>query len=147
MSEHHASLSWSRAQASFEYEQYSRAHEWHIAGHDIPASAAPEYRGDADRVDPEAALIAALSSCHMLTLLAICARKGIIVDSYEDQAVGYLEKNEVGKMAVTRVQLRPKISFQHTPETEEIQRLHQQAHRGCFIASSVKTKIEIVPRK
>lgn len=83
----------------------------------------------------------------MLTFLAICARKGIVVDSYEDQAVGFLEKNDIGKLAITRVRLNPKISFQeHSPVEDELQKLHQQAHRGCFIASSVKTSIDIIPR-
>lgn len=147
MSEHRASLSWTRSNAPFEYEHYPRSHRWDIAGNTIAASAAPEFRGDADRVDPEAALVAALSSCHMLTFLAICARKGIVVDSYEDEAVGYLEKNELGKLAVTRVTLQPKIAFQEAPpEAKALDDLHKQAHRGCFIASSVKTKIDVRAR-
>lgn len=83
----------------------------------------------------------------MLTFLAICARKNIVVDDYQDDAVGYLEKNEKGKLAVTRVELRPKIAFsKDPPPPQELEKLHQQAHRGCFIASSVKTKIEIKTR-
>lgn len=145
MSEHRANLSWKRLDASFEYEHYPRSHTWNIAGNQIPASAAPEFRGDADRVDPEAALVSALSSCHMLTFLAICARKGIIVNRYDDDAVGFLEKNELGKLAVTRVELRPRIVFENDAlNPQDLQKLHQQAHRGCFIASSVKTQVEVV---
>lgn len=147
MSEHRASIRWSRSNTPFEYDTYSRNHSWSISGQQLKASAAPEFRGEENHVDPEAALVAALSSCHMLTFLAICARKGIVVDDYQDDAIGYLEKNEIGKLAVTRVQLRPQISFSHeAPSPEELQKLHQQAHRGCFIASSVKTKIEIASR-
>ena len=90
MSEHHASVVWKRTSADFTYDTYNRAHEVRFKDGAIvlPASSAPAFKGDADRVDPEEAFVASLSSCHMLTFLAICARKRMTVESYEDDAVG-----------------------------------------------------------
>src|SRR5688500_9156474 len=101
MSEHTASVRWRRSSAEFTYESYNRAHEWHFdGGVSVPASAAPAYRGDVERVDPEEAFVAALSSCHILTFLAVAARKRFVVESYEDDAVGTMSKNEAGRLWV-----------------------------------------------
>src|SRR5579863_2114177 len=107
--EHHATIVWRRSSRGFTYDSYNRAHEWRINAHTIAASAAPNFRGDPDRVNPEEAFVAALSSCHMLTFLAVAAKKKFTPDSYTDDAVGYLEKNSAGRMAITRVVLRPRI--------------------------------------
>jgi len=117
MSEHHASIFWHRNSADFTYDTYNRAHEVRYKSGDIvvPSSSAPEFKGDADRVDPEEAFVASLSACHMLTFLAICARKRITVESYEDDAVGLLEKDG-GKLWMTRVTLKPRVRF--APGTE-----------------------------
>jgi organic hydroperoxide reductase OsmC/OhrA len=114
----------------------------------VPASAAKEFKGDPERVNPEEAFVAALSSCHMLTFLAIAARKRLVVDSYVDNAVGYLEKNSAGKLAVTRVVLRPKITWSEETEVSvsELDKLHHEAHEGCFISLSVKTEVKIEPQ-
>jgi organic hydroperoxide reductase OsmC/OhrA len=145
--EHHATIAWRRTSDSFTYDAYNRAHEWRINQQTIPASAAPNFRGDADRVNPEEAFVAALSSCHMLTLLAVAAKKKFIPDSYTDDAVGYLEKNAAGKMAVTRVVLRPRIVWSPgiTVSENDLMSLHHQAHEGCFIANSVTTDIRVDP--
>jgi organic hydroperoxide reductase OsmC/OhrA len=146
MSEHQATISWDRGSDDFSYEAYSRDHIWEFEnGAKIEASAAPEFHGSPENVDPEEAYVAALSSCHMLTFLAIAARRRFVVDSYTDSAVGYLEKNAYGKLAVTRVVLRPKVSFakEACPSSEEIQRLHHLAHAECFIANSVQTSISV----
>jgi len=84
MSDHHATLHWARTSADFTYNTYNRAHDVRFKGGAIvvPSSAAPEFKGDVDRVDPEEAFVGSLSSCHMLTFLAICARKRLVVDSY-----------------------------------------------------------------
>lgn len=112
----------------------------------MTCSAASQYRGDASQVNPEDLLVAALSSCHMLTFLAIAARKGIAVTRYEDDAVGHLEKGDDGLTWVTRVTLRPHVSFDaEGVAPDQIHAMHQAAHRGCFIANSVKTKVEIEP--
>src|ERR687898_156582 len=106
MSEHVVDVSWVRGDHEFTYQAYSRDHEWRLDG-----SANPAFLGSDDRVDPEEAFVAALSSCHMLTFLAIAARKRLVVDSYDDHAVGLMEKNAQGRLAITRVMLRPKIVF------------------------------------
>ena len=145
MSEHKAIVKWSRDGKDFAYKTYSRDHAWSLNGNEVPASATPAYLGNPDRVDPEAAFVAALSSCHMLTFLALAASKGFVVDSYEDEAVGHLEKNAAGKMAVTRVELHPKISFggSKQPAPADLDWLHDKAHKECFIANSVTTDVRV----
>jgi organic hydroperoxide reductase OsmC/OhrA len=148
MSEHKATVKWARDGADFGYKNYSRDHVWLFKnGIELPASAAPAYLGDPNRVDPESAFVAALSSCHMLTFLALASNKGFVVDSYEDNAVGFLEKNANGKLAVTRVDLHPKIAFSadSKPTQADFNWLHDKAHRECFIANSVTTKINVIP--
>jgi organic hydroperoxide reductase OsmC/OhrA len=146
MSEHKATIKWSRGGKDFTYKTYSRDHVWTLNGNDIPASATTAYLGNPNRVDPEAALVAALSSCHMLTFLALAANKGFVVDSYEDAAVGHLEKNAQGKFAVTRVELHPKIAFggAKQPAAADLDALHEKAHKECFIANSVTTDVRVV---
>ena len=146
MSEHKTTLRWTRDGKDFTYKTYSRDHVWTSSGVEIPASAAPAYLGNASRVDPEGALVGALSSCHMLTFLALAANKGFVVESYEDAAVGHLEKNANGKMAITRVDLHPKIVFGGTkqPTPADLDWLHEKAHKECFIANSVTTVVEVV---
>ncbi len=148
MSEHRATVIWNRGPAAFTYETYSRDHVWRFdGGVEVPASSAPAYLGNPDRVDPEAALAAALSSCHMLTFLAVVARKRMTIDSYTDEASGFLEKNAEGKLAVTRVVLRPKVVFapDQPVSRQELERLHHTAHENCFIANSVKTQVTVEP--
>ncbi|MFK7991680.1 MAG: OsmC family protein [Sandaracinaceae bacterium] len=149
MSEHVASIHWTRGDAEFTYETYSRAHTVRFAnGIELAASAAPAFLGDADRVDPEASFVAALSSCHMLTFLAIAARKRLVVEGYEDAAIGYLEKNAEGRLAMTRVVLRPKVVFGGAPpEPEQLKRMHATSHRNCFIANSVTTSVTVEPAR
>jgi organic hydroperoxide reductase OsmC/OhrA len=146
MSEHKATVIWSRQDKDFTYKSYPRDHVWRVNGNDVPASATPAYLGNPQRVDPEAALVAALSSCHMLTFLALASNKGFIVDGYEDEAVGHLEKNAAGKMAVTRVELHPKIKFggAKQPAAADLDALHEKAHKECFIANSVTTDVRVM---
>lgn len=146
MSEHKAIVEWKRETDTFSYETYNRDHVVIFdGGVRMPGTAAPAYRGNPDRVDPESALVAALSSCHMLTFLAIAAKKQLVVDGYRDQAVGFLEKNTKGKLAVTRVILRPKVTFggRTLPTPEQIAGLHERAHAECFIANSVTTEVTV----
>ncbi len=148
MSKHRATVHWKRTSDDFSYEGYSREHGWTFAGGTtLRASSAPEYQGDASLVNPEEALAASLASCHLLTFLAIASRKRFVVDSYEDEAVAVMEKNAEGKMAVTRVTLRPRVRFggERQPSFEEIARMHESAHANCFIANSVRTEVTIEP--
>lgn len=150
MSEHRAGLCWKRTSSDFTYDRYNRAHNllFKEGAIVLPSSSAPEFRGDADRVDPEEAYVASLSGCHMLTFLAICARKRLVLDAYDDEASGWLEKGENGKLWMTRVLLRPRVRFADGIETSESQLtvLHHQAHADCFIANSVKTHVSVEPR-
>jgi organic hydroperoxide reductase OsmC/OhrA len=146
MSEHKVTLEWKRESEAFTYESYNRDHVLIFEGGvQMPASAAPAYRGNPARVNPEDALVAALSSCHMLTFLAVAAKKKFVVDRYSDRAVGFLEKNQKGKLAMTRVILRPTITFGGTtpPTREEMAALHERAHAECFIANSVTTEVTV----
>jgi len=150
MSKHRAGVIWKRASKDFRYETYNRAHEMIFKNGAVrlAASSAPAFRGDAGLVDPEEAYVAALSSCHMLSFLAICARKRITVDSYEDEAVGNLEKAPDGRLWLARVSLQPLVRFaaDSRPGGEALVAIHHQAHRECFIANSVKTDVTVMPR-
>ncbi len=146
MSEHKISLEWKRESESFSYESYNRDHVLVFEGGvRISASAAPAYRGNPAYVNPEEGFVAALSSCHMLTFLAIAAKKHFVVDRYSDHAIGFLEKNQHGKLAITRVILRPLVVFGGTtpPTSEQIAALHEGAHNECFIANSVTTEVTV----
>ncbi len=151
MSEHHAGVRWKRTSADFSYDTYNRNHDMIFKGGAVKlaASAAPTFKGDASMVDPEEAYVASLSSCHMLTFLAICARKRLIVDAYEDDAFGGLEKGADGKLWIAHVTLRPSVRF--APETkmngEILAHLHHESHALCFIALSVKTDVRVEPRQ
>jgi organic hydroperoxide reductase OsmC/OhrA len=148
MSEHRATVDWQRSSADFTYLTYNRAHDWRFTTATVPASATKEYRGDESRVNPEEALVAALSSCHMLTFLAVAAKRKLSLDSYHDEAVGVLEKNADGKLAITRVILRPKIQWSSgiTVSADDLAKMHHDAHVGCFIANSVKTQVTVEPQ-
>lgn len=147
MSEHVADISWARGDAEFTYQTYSRDHVWRFdGGVTVAASANPAYLGSEANVDPEEAFVAALSSCHMLTFLAIAARKRIVVDSYDDHAVGQMEKNDAGRLAVTKVLLQPEVGFAGAePDAETLETMHRMAHEQCFIANSVKTDVSVQP--
>jgi organic hydroperoxide reductase OsmC/OhrA len=97
----------------------------------------------AENIDPEEAFVASLSSCHMLVFLSIAAKKGFVIDSYRDTAIGFLETDAAGRLAVTRVILRPAASYSGTrmPTARQIEKMHHQSHNICFIANSVKTEV------
>jgi organic hydroperoxide reductase OsmC/OhrA len=142
-------IHWRRDGAVFTDKRYSRAHTWRFdGGQVVPASASPHivplpYSVEAN-VDPEEAYIAAISSCHMLTFLSLAAPKGIVVESYTDNATGVMEKVD-GKLVVSRVALNPAIVYAGTQPSAALQaELHHMAHEQCFIANSVKTAIEVV---
>ncbi|MBI1404795.1 MAG: OsmC family peroxiredoxin [Caulobacter sp.] len=131
--------------------RYSRRHTVSFdGGVSVPASASPHVVpapwSAADAVDPEELLVAALSNCHMLTFLHVAREAGLVVLSYRDVAEGVMRKNAEGRIAVTRVALRPEIVFEgRQPDADELDRLHHAAHEGCFIASSVKTEVVVEP--
>jgi organic hydroperoxide reductase OsmC/OhrA len=148
VSEHRATIDWRRSSADFTYMTYNRAHDWHFTAATVAASATKEFRGEENRVNPEEALVAALSSCHMLTFLAVAAKRKLPLDSYKDEAVGVLEKNAEGKLAITRVTLHPQIVWSAgiTVSAEDLAKMHHDAHVGCFIANSVTTEVTVAPQ-
>ena len=149
MSEHQVTIDWKRETPDFEYQTYNRDHNWSFdAGIMVRASANLAYLGNEQCVDPEEAFVASLSSCHMLTFLAIACKKQFTVDGYRDQAVGILAKDTEGNLAVTKVTLRPEVRFsgEKQPTTEELRQLHDRAHHACFIANSVKTEVVVEPQ-
>ena len=144
MAEHKIRLTWNDGGQPFTYEAYPREHEITFKDNqNVTASASPAYKGDGKHADPEDMLVAALSSCHMLSFLAICTKKRVTVKSYEDDAVGFLE-NDGGKLWITRVILRPKVVC--SADAATLAQIHHMAHQACFIANSVKTNISVEPR-
>jgi len=149
--QYEAKVTWTRPpDAKFTDNRYSRAHEWSFdGGVTVRASSSPSVvplpLSAADAVDPEEALVASASSCHMLYFLFFAAKKGFVIDRYEDQAFGVLEKNEAGKMYMKTITLRPQVTFSgdKTPSADELGALHHSAHEECFIATSLKSEIII----
>ena len=151
MSTHRATIEW-RLDGDFPSRRYSRAHTLSFdGGLEVPGSASPQVVpppwSRADALDPEAAFIAALSSCHMLWFLDLASRAGLIATSYRDQAEGSLARDADGRMAITQVVLRPAVAFVEgsSPTAAELAALHHRAHEECFIANSVKTQVIVEP--
>jgi organic hydroperoxide reductase OsmC/OhrA len=152
MSTYTAELVWERGAQDFLANKYSRRHLIRFdGGAEVPGSSSPSVvpppGSDPAGVDPEEAFVASLSSCHMLWFLAIAAKRGFVVDRYEDKPSGVLERNAERKFAMSVVTLRPKITFggDKVPTAEELDQLHHKAHEECYIANSVKTGIRIEP--
>ena len=149
MTEFKVVLIWEAESNDFSYKNYTRTHSWKFGGGmEVKASAAPEYLGNPEFVNPEEAFIASLASCHLLTFLAIASFKKLEIKSYEDNATGLIEKNTDNKLAVTKVYLRPKVEFsgENKPGEDELKKMHQKAHVECFISNSVLTNILIEPQ-
>ena len=152
MSEYLATISWKRGDDAVVDQRYRRAYEWSVdGGLTVPASASPHSvrppMSDPSAIDPEEAFVASISSCHMLWFLWGASRRGFRVDSYRDEAVGVMEKNADGRMAVTWVTLRPHVVFggDSAPTADDLRELHDAAHHECYIATSVRTEIRIEP--
>jgi organic hydroperoxide reductase OsmC/OhrA len=116
-----------------------------IDGMTLPMSAAPGYRGNPSRANPEQLFVASVSACHSLTYLFLAAKAGIAVVGYADDAEGRLGVVD-GKMRMSRVTLRPTITLENGADEEKARALMEKAHRGCFIANSVSTAVDIEPR-
>lgn len=150
MAGHNAIIDWTaQADEDFAVGHYSRKHVITFdAGVSLPGSASPSVVRAPWSIeaaaDPEEMLVAALSSCHMLTFLDKARRAGFVVTSYHDAAEGFMGKTEAGRFAVTKVILRPEIAFaEPAPSAEALAELHHAAHEDCFIANSVKTEVMI----
>src|ERR1051326_7887720 len=151
MSHYTAGITWQRQGAVFSDNKYSRHHLWQFdGGIQVPASASPHVVplpfSVVEAVDPEEAFVASLASCHMLWFLSIAAERGFVVDSYRDEASGTMSRNAEGKLAMTEVTLRPRVTFSGTqPSAADHDAMHHEAHQQCFIANSVKTEVRCEP--
>ena len=150
MSAHRATVEWTLGDGDFAKGRYSRLHMIGFEGGvSIPGSASsaivPAPWSSDEAVDPEAAFTAALSACHMLTFLDLARRAGFSITAYRDEAEGTLARVARGKMAVTRVVLRPVIAWagDKRPSPEETDALHHEAHELCFISNSVTTEVVV----
>jgi len=151
MSQYFAKIDWKRScNEKYIDNKYSREHQWHFdGGKTIQASSSahivPLPYSVEENIDPEEAFVASISSCHMLFFLSIAAQNHYLIDSYIDNAVGIMEKNEQGKISMTTVTLRPQVKLSGTkqPSTKQLEQMHHQSHEQCFIANSVKTEINI----
>ena len=149
MSDHLATIEWS-LNGDFADNSYDRRHLWRFdGGAEIAASASPQVvpLSDPAAVDPEEALVASASSCHMLWFLHMARDAGLVVRRYRDSATGTMGRDERGRMALLRIVLRPDIEFDGpAPEPEHLSRLHDEAHERCFIANSLRSEIVIARR-
>ena len=150
MSQHKAAIDWKLTSPDFLKGRYSREHTWTFdGGMTVAASPSPAVVpvpwSNPANVDPEEAFVASISSCHMLTWLFLASRAGYEVESYRDEAVGVLTKNENGVPWVSAVTLNPVIVYagDKRPDAVEDARLHHLAHEQCFIANSVKTEVRV----
>jgi organic hydroperoxide reductase OsmC/OhrA len=149
--EHRVEVEW-EADGAFASGRYSRAHLWRFDGGAVVAgssspSVVPEPMSDGAAVDPEEALVASVSSCHMLWFLDLARRAGLDVASYRDSAIGAMGRDDRGRMAMVRIVLRPEIVFAgQAPEPGALERLHHAAHQSCFIANSLRTEVVVEPR-
>ena len=139
-------LHWQRAEAALKTGAYSNAHSVQFgAGHELPVDAAPDWGGDPANTNPEQALAAALSSCHMMTFLALAAKACWPVASYHDHAVAHLGKNPKGQMSVTRIDLHPVVRFDtgFAVDDASLAEMHDRAHRYCFVANTLADSVQI----
>ena len=150
MSDHRITLNWQRNGASFERGNYPKDHAVrYLGGQTLAVSSAAAYGGNAALADPEQMLLSALASCHMLTFLAVAANRGYVVDQYLDDAECELGKNAEGATAVVTATLRPAVRFSgdKQPSAEDYDKLHERAHKGCFVGQSLKTDVRVEPRR
>lgn len=150
MSQHHTAIQWQRTPYPLDERTYSRNHVAVLNGQQsVNVSASAEYKGDPMCADPEQLLVSAVSSCHMLTFLAIAEFQGYRVEQYEDYAVGHLETIKGAGTSMTRIELSPKITFggEKVPDEAALHRIHAGAHKNCFIAKSLTATVTVVNEK
>jgi len=151
VSEHRATVEWTAAGGAFTDNRYSRAHLLRFDGGAVVSGSSspqvvPEPMSDPAGVDPEELLVASASSCHMLWFLDLARQAGLDVASYRDEAVGILGRGSDGRLAITRIVLKPNVEFAgEAPDAAALATLHHDAHARCFIASSLKAKIVVEP--
>ena len=140
-------LNWNLGDGELSFGKYNTNHKIKINDEILlNASAAEEYGGNPNNLNPEQAFVAAISSCHMMTFLALAAKMKWPVITYEDKAIAYLGKNSKGRMSVNKIELNPKISFQNnfSVSDEEMVKMQDRSHRYCFIANSLSEEVELI---
>lgn len=150
MATYGCTVEWSRGDEAFSDRKYSRAHQWRfdggavVPGSSSPHSVRPPY-SDPSAVDPEEALVAAVSSCHMLWFLSLAAEQGYVVDSYTDTAEGRMARFADGRQGITEIVLRPQVvvSGPKEPDDADMDALHHAAHGHCFIANSLRSEVHV----
>ena len=126
------------------YRAYSRAHEVTAPGLPVlPGSSDPAFRGEPDRWSPELLLVAALSQCHLLWYLHLCADAGVVVTGYADTPTGLMAEDADGGGRFTQVTLRPTVTVAAPDMVRQAEKLHEPAHHRCFIANSVNFPVEV----
>ena len=146
MSELSIDLSWNRKEEELSPGKFSSEHEITYNEHyKVMSDTAPDWGGSANNTNPEQALAASLSSCHMMTFLALAAKTKWPVSSYTDHAVGHLGKNSRKQMVVNQIDLNPVVSFDSGFEVsyEELEKMHDRAHRYCFIANTLDSEVGV----
>lgn len=146
MSDLSIELHWQRAEPVLQPAKYSNAHTvQYNSSYDVQVDAAPDWGGDPANTNPEQALASALSSCHMMTFLALAAKADWPVASYHDYAVAHLGKNARGQMSVTRIDLHPVVRFDtgFSVDDAKLAEMQDRAHRYCFIANTLADSVEI----
>src|SRR5215207_9866088 len=150
MSTYTAQISWKNdSPDNFTKNRYTRGHTWSFdGGIEVPASSSPHGVrvpfSVEEAVDPEEALVAAASSCHMLSFLYIVAQRGFVIESYDDDAIGEMTTTDDGKQWISKITLDPKIVWAGaTPTSDELAEMHHAAHEGCYIANSIKSDVVI----
>ncbi len=139
-------LNWEIGTGILKFNKYSTDHKIKINDQIfLNAGSAPEYGGNPLNLNPEQALAASISSCHMMTFLALAAKLKWPVISYADKAFAYLGKNSNGRMSVNKIELNPKITFQNnfSVSKSEMTKMQDRSHRYCFIANSLSEEVEI----
>lgn len=146
MSDLSIQLHWQRAEPVLQAGQFSSAHTvQYNNSYDVQVDSAPDWGGDPGNTNPEQALASALSSCHMMTFLALAAKAGWPVATYHDYAEAHLGKNPKGQMSVTRIDLHPVVRFDtgFAVSPKELEEMQDRAHRYCFIANTLADSVEI----
>ena len=148
MSELSIDLSWSRQTPALRPGQIDNSHDIIFnAHHSVDGDAAPDWGGTAMAVNPEQALAASLSSCHMMTFLALAAKAGWPVATYSDHAEAFLGRNGDGMMAVTELKLAPRVTFDTGFDLPSgaLDMMHERAHRYCFVAKAISARMTVCP--
>ncbi|MBL8582459.1 MAG: OsmC family protein [Rhizobiaceae bacterium] len=148
MSVHKVSIAWQRSAHTDRPDTYAREHiADYGSGLTLPVTAGAAYLGDPSKADPEQLLVNAVASCHMLFFLALAEGSGYVVESYADDATGTVAKSDSGGFWVSRIELRPEARFSGAklPDAKAIERLHDRAHKGCFVGNSLKSEIIVSP--